>query len=62
MPTIDIPEIKQALADQQLFERAFCDCIEAFARFATAGRPVADALVALDSWRNVFEKMRERRQ
>ena len=58
VPVIDIPAIQQALGEEELLERALLDCIQEFSRHACVGRPIAEAIVVLDSWRNLFEKMR----
>jgi len=55
-PTIDIPEIEQAVDDHELLALAFQDAVEALARYAMVGRTVFHSCLLLDEIREQFER------
>ena len=59
-PVIGIPEIKQALGDEELLAVAFADAVDAMAQFAISGRSVFHATVLLDDLRRRFEERANR--
>ena len=61
MDVIDtgIAEIREAVSERRLLERAYVDCILAVERFAVGGRSIPDAIKGLDELRQMLDAVRE---
>jgi hypothetical protein len=51
-----------ALDERRLMERALCDAVEAFSRFAIIDRTPHEAIGLLENWRGVFERQQRSRR
>jgi hypothetical protein len=60
--TTNLDDIRDAVAEQRLMERALLDFVQEFSRFVIVGRSPAEAIVAIDAWSNMFAKMRRNRK
>jgi hypothetical protein len=52
----ELEDLKAAVSEDKLFQRATLDCIEAMIRFAVVGRSIPNAIVALDLLRQQLER------
>lgn len=57
-PITKLATIHDAVSEDQLFQRALLDFVEAATRFALVGRSMADAIKQLDHLREQFERAR----
>jgi hypothetical protein len=59
--TTNLDDIHDATTDERLLERAMLDFVQEFTRHVVHGKTPRQAIAELDSWRNLFEKIRSNR-